>query len=82
MSAVLNRIVQDVDKGRGTLGGLLRDPTVYEDLKTVLGNVKRNTLFKALVRFTMENEQLRRAEDAPEVAAPRRVGGATSTPSK
>jgi phospholipid/cholesterol/gamma-HCH transport system substrate-binding protein len=67
LSAVLTRMAQDVDKGRGTLGGLLRDPSVYEDLKTLLGNVKRNVLFKSLVRFTMENEQLRRVELAPVV---------------
>lgn len=62
LSATLNQIVQDVDKGRGTIGALVRDPTVYEDLKTVLGNVKRNVLFKALVRYTMEEDQLRRVK--------------------
>lgn len=65
MSATLRRIVDDVDKGRGTLGGLLRDPTVYEDLKTVLGNIERNVVFKALVRFTVKEDDLRRSEDAP-----------------
>jgi len=68
MSATLNRIVEDVDRGRGTIGGLVRDPTVYEDLKTVLGNVERNVIFKALVRFTMEKDQLRREERAPKPA--------------
>jgi phospholipid/cholesterol/gamma-HCH transport system substrate-binding protein len=63
--ATLNRVVQDIDRGRGTIGGLVRDPTVYEDLKTTLGNVQRNVLFKALIRFTMENDGLRRAERAP-----------------
>lgn len=67
MTATLQRIVQDVDRGRGTVGGLLRDPTVYEDLKGVLGNIKRNVLFKALIRFTSDSEHLRRAEDAPDV---------------
>jgi phospholipid/cholesterol/gamma-HCH transport system substrate-binding protein len=60
ITATLKRVTDDVEKGRGTVGGLLRDPTVYEDLKTVLGNVKRNVLFKALIRFTAESEQLRR----------------------
>jgi phospholipid/cholesterol/gamma-HCH transport system substrate-binding protein len=69
ISAVLRGMVEDVDKGRGTFGGLLRDPTVYEDLKSLLGNVKRNVVFKALVRFTMENEQLRRADEAPAINA-------------
>ncbi len=68
LSATLNRMVQDVDKGRGTIGGLLRDPTVYEDLKTILGNVQRNVLLKALIRFTIDEEGLRKAEEAPQVA--------------
>jgi len=83
MTSTLNRIVADVDKGRGSLGGLLRDPTVYEDLKQLLGNVKRNVLFKALIRFTAENEQLRRADQAPAVVlepAPARSPAAGTTP--
>lgn len=70
LSATLNRIVQDVDKGRGTLGGLVRDPTVYEDLKSSLATVERNLLFKALVRFTIEQEKLRRVDDASTVQRP------------
>lgn len=65
LSTTLNGIVQDIDQGRGTVGGLVRDPTVYEDLKTVLGNVKRNVLFKALIRFTMDKDDLRRMDQAP-----------------
>lgn len=67
MSATLNRMVQDIEKGRGTVGGLVKDPTVYEDLKTLLGNIRRNVLFKALVRFTIEEDGLRRSERAPSV---------------
>jgi phospholipid/cholesterol/gamma-HCH transport system substrate-binding protein len=65
LSTTLNGIVQDISRGRGTVGGLVRDPTVYEDLKTVLGNVKRNVLFKALIRFTMDKDDLRRMDRAP-----------------
>jgi phospholipid/cholesterol/gamma-HCH transport system substrate-binding protein len=67
LSATLNRVVQDIDKGRGTIGGLVRDPTVYEDLKTTLGNVQRNVLLKALIRYTVDKENLRRGESAPKV---------------
>jgi phospholipid/cholesterol/gamma-HCH transport system substrate-binding protein len=70
MSATLNGIVQDIERGRGTVGGLVRDPTVYEDLKTILGNVERNVVFKALVRFTMEKDHLRRTEAAPRPTVP------------
>ena len=43
--------------GEGTLGGLISDPTVYEDLRQVLGNVKRNRVLRALVRFSVNNRE-------------------------
>lgn len=70
LSATLNRMVQEIDQGRGTVGGLIKDPTVYEDFKTVLGNVERNVLFKSLIRFTIERDDLRRADEAPRVTLP------------
>ena len=41
------------------------DPTVYEDLKTVLGNVERNVLLKALVRFAIKEGDLEREPRVP-----------------
>ena len=79
MSTTLNRMVQEIDKGRGTLGALVKDPSVNEDLKTLLGNIQRNVLFKALVRFTIEEEGLRRAEEAPRVMTPTPEASATPT---
>jgi phospholipid/cholesterol/gamma-HCH transport system substrate-binding protein len=54
----LNHIMSEIDKGRGTIGGLVVDPSVYEDLKTVLGNVERNVLLKALIRFTIKKSDI------------------------
>jgi phospholipid/cholesterol/gamma-HCH transport system substrate-binding protein len=59
-TARLERISREVEKGRGTIGGLLVDPSVYEDMKTVLGNIERNVVFKALVRMTIKQDGLRR----------------------
>jgi phospholipid/cholesterol/gamma-HCH transport system substrate-binding protein len=56
----INSIMGDVQKGRGTLGGLAVDPSVYEDLKSVLGNVERNVLLKALIRFTIKQGDIER----------------------
>ena len=44
--------------GRGTVGALLKDPSVYEDLKLILGNVKRNKALRWLVRYTIEKDGL------------------------
>ncbi len=51
----LKSVTARVDKGEGSLGALINDPTVYEDLKTVLGNVKRNRVLRELVRLTVSN---------------------------
>jgi phospholipid/cholesterol/gamma-HCH transport system substrate-binding protein len=56
----LNRISAQVEAGQGTIGGLLVDPSVYEDMKTVLGNVERNVIFKALARMTIKNGDIER----------------------
>jgi phospholipid/cholesterol/gamma-HCH transport system substrate-binding protein len=53
--ADLRVIMATVRNGEGTLGALVNDPTVYEDLKTVLGNVKRNFILRELVRYSISH---------------------------
>ncbi len=55
-------LVADAKTGKGTLGRLLVDPSVYEDLKVLLGNVRRNDAVKALVRYAIEQEDKKSAE--------------------
>lgn len=57
MSRDLRHIVADVRKGKGTVGALLVDPSVYEDLKLVLGNVERNKALRALVRYSIKQDE-------------------------
>lgn len=54
-AADIKTITGKVNSGEGTLGALINDPTVYEDLRTILGNVKRNRILRALVRFSISN---------------------------
>ena len=56
MSEDLRKIVADVRAGKGTIGALLVDPSVYEDLKMVLGNVERNKALRALVRYSIKRD--------------------------
>jgi phospholipid/cholesterol/gamma-HCH transport system substrate-binding protein len=56
MSGDLKQIVADMKSGKGTLGALLVDPSVYEDLKMVLGNVERNKALRALVRYSIRRD--------------------------
>ncbi|NTX10246.1 MCE family protein [Myxococcus sp. CA056] len=74
----LKKITATVAKGEGTLGGLISDPTVYEDLREVLGNVKRNRILRALVRFSLDNrkdlEQMGKVQRVePKAEAPKRA---------
>ena len=63
--ADLHAIVANVRAGKGTLGALLNDPSVYEDLKVLLGNVERNKSLRALVRYSIEQDEASRANAAP-----------------
>ena len=55
-------VVAGVKKGEGTLGGLIVDPSVYEDLKTLLGNVRRNDALKTLVRYAITRQDAKAAK--------------------
>ena len=65
MSGDLRAMVSDMRQGKGTLGALLVDPSVYEDLKMLLGNVQRNQTLRALVRYSIRRDD--GAEENPGV---------------
>jgi phospholipid/cholesterol/gamma-HCH transport system substrate-binding protein len=44
-------------EGRGTLGALVVDPTVYEQLVQVLGGVGRSRILRALVRYAISRDE-------------------------
>ncbi len=56
MSDDLRSIVSGVKSGKGTLGALLVDPSVYDDLKALLGNTERNQVLRSLVRYSIKQE--------------------------
>ena len=57
VSDSMSHVVEKIDDGTGTIGALINDPTLYEDLKILLGGAKRNALLKFVVR-----ESLKKAE--------------------
>jgi phospholipid/cholesterol/gamma-HCH transport system substrate-binding protein len=52
--ARLNSILAKVDRGEGTLGLLVSDPSLYEDLKTLLGGAQRSAVVRSLIRMSVE----------------------------
>ncbi len=54
-AADVKAITTKIKSGEGTLGSVIYDPTVYEDLKEILGNIKRNRVLRELVRISISN---------------------------
>ncbi len=55
--ANLNHITSQIKEGEGSLGRLLTDTSVYEDLKLILGDVRRNKVLKALIRYAISQQE-------------------------
>ncbi len=47
--ARMNSILGKIDRGEGTLGLLLNDPTLYEELKILVGGAGRSTVVRTLI---------------------------------
>ncbi len=62
----LDSILTKIDNGEGTLGALVNDPTVYEDLKALMGGAKRSKLLKAIVGNTLRKGKTAADEDQKE----------------
>lgn len=68
MSADLRAIVAGVRAGHGTIGGLLVDPSIYEDIKRLVGNLQRNEILRSLVRYSIREDRARPQVPPPEGA--------------
>ncbi len=55
-----NALMTDIRAGRGTLGALLVDPSLYEDIKSLVGNIQRNEVLRALVRYSIHQDDAAR----------------------
>ncbi len=79
MIANLTRATEDVAAitahvraGRGTIGGLLIDPSIYEDVKRLVGDLERNDILRALVRYSIRRDE---SGTAAEVTPAGEAGG-------
>ena len=53
----LNSILAKMDSGEGTIGLLLNDPTLYEDLKRLVGGAQRSTVVRTLIQMSADDEE-------------------------
>ncbi|MFH1874529.1 MAG: MlaD family protein [Pseudomonadota bacterium] len=56
-SADLKDILGSIRRGEGTLGLLVRDPALYNDLRALFGRANRNALIKSVVRSTLKKNE-------------------------
>lgn len=68
VSGHLREIVADIDAGRGTVGGLIRDPSIYEDVKRLVGDLSRNEILRSLVRYSIRRDEARGPVEVEPVA--------------
>jgi phospholipid/cholesterol/gamma-HCH transport system substrate-binding protein len=53
----LESILSKIDEGEGTLGALVNDPAVYEDIKSVMGGAKRSTVLKYFMKQFIDSSE-------------------------
>ena len=53
----LNSILEKVDRGDGTLGALINDPVLHQQLKSLLGANQKSQGFKNLIRSSIEQTE-------------------------
>ncbi|MGH7806521.1 MAG: hypothetical protein ACRENT_00320, partial [Thermodesulfobacteriota bacterium] len=49
-------ISERLEGGEGTMGALINDPTLYDNLKGVLGEAERSRFVRAAVKYLIENQ--------------------------
>jgi phospholipid/cholesterol/gamma-HCH transport system substrate-binding protein len=52
--ASLRSTSEAIDAGEGTLGMLANDPSLYEDLRALVGGAQRNKLLRSYIRRTIQ----------------------------
>jgi phospholipid/cholesterol/gamma-HCH transport system substrate-binding protein len=55
--ARLNSILAKVDQGEGTLGMIVNDPTLYEEIKLLVGGANRSRVVRGMIRMMSEDQQ-------------------------
>lgn len=53
----LNHIIEKIDRGQGTLGALINDPTLHNQLKAIVGGNDRKKQIRGLIRTSIEKNE-------------------------
>ncbi len=65
----LEEITRKINSGQGTLGAIINDPTVFEDLKSMMGGAKRSSVLKYFMqKFIQSGSEEQEGKPAAAVA--------------
>lgn len=67
-SADIAHLTKEMRDGKGTIGALLVDPSVYEDIKRLVGDLERNDILRALVRYSIRRDEARETPEVEELS--------------
>jgi phospholipid/cholesterol/gamma-HCH transport system substrate-binding protein len=59
-------LTKETREGKGTIGALLTDPSIYEDIKRLVGDLERNDILRALVRYSIRRDEPRKPVEVTE----------------
>jgi hypothetical protein len=59
----LESITHKIDKGQGTLGALVNDTSLHEDLRVLLGGAKRSKIIRFVVKQAIQNSDQKGGSD-------------------
>ena len=59
-------LTKETREGKGTVGALLTDPSIYEDIKRLVGDLERNDILRALVRYSIRRDEPRESVEVTE----------------
>jgi phospholipid/cholesterol/gamma-HCH transport system substrate-binding protein len=80
ITADAREIMEGIRAGKGTIGALMVDPSVYEDVKLLLGNVERNKALRALVRYSIQRDEKIQPVEVKDPVEPRATEAASPSP--
>ena len=60
-ATLLKETSDALQNGDGTAALLMRDPALYEDLRSLVGGAQRNKLLRSYIRMTVEQNEIEEA---------------------
>jgi phospholipid/cholesterol/gamma-HCH transport system substrate-binding protein len=61
----LSQVLEKINNGTGTLGALVNDPALYDEIRALIGGANRNRVIRNLVRQTIKDSEDKSKPSSP-----------------